>query len=54
MLKPPLVAWHISTKEKGGRLDKVLSLEGPSLIVTTHLEMEVAYTFYNAIDTLCL
>jgi hypothetical protein len=54
MLKPPLVAWHISIKEKGGRPDKVPSLEKPSPTMTTHFEMEAPCTLYNAINILCL
>jgi hypothetical protein len=44
----------ILTKERGGKLDKIPSLEKPSLAITAHLEMEAVCALYNVIDTLCL
>jgi len=48
------LAWSISTKEKGGKPNKIPSLEEPSLALTTRLEMEAVCTLYNAINTLYL
>ncbi len=44
----------MSTKERGSKPDKTPSLEKPLPIITTHLEMEVAFALHKAIDTLYL
>jgi hypothetical protein len=41
-------AMSISTKERGGKLDKSTSLKELSPAITVHLEMEVARTFCKA------
>jgi hypothetical protein len=44
----------MSTKERGGKLDKTPSLEEPSPTITTHLKMEAACALCKAIDTLSI
>jgi hypothetical protein len=44
----------MSTKERGGKLDKTLSLKKPCLAIIAHLEMEATYAFNNVTNTLYL
>jgi hypothetical protein len=52
--RAPLVTRSISKKERKGKLEKVISLEKPSLATTKHFKIKVAYVFCKVIDTLCL
>ncbi len=53
-MKPPLVEWSISIKERGNKPNKIPSLEKPFPIVTTSFDMEVACVIYKVIDTFYL
>jgi hypothetical protein len=50
----PLVARNILDNKRGRTPERTLSLEKPSLRITTHLEIEAACTHFNTIDTFCL
>jgi hypothetical protein len=54
VLEPPLVARNISNRERGGPLERTLSLEEPSPTTIACLKIEFACAFCNAIDTLYL
>jgi hypothetical protein len=47
---PPIVKNRLN-KERGGTLERMLSLDKPSPIITTHLKIKVVYAPYNATDT---
>jgi len=49
-----LVARSISNKEKGGTLEKTLSLEEPSHIGTSHLEIKATCICSIVTNTRCL
>jgi len=49
-----LVARSISNKERGETLEKTLTLEEPSHIRTSHLEIKSTCICYNVTNTLCL
>jgi hypothetical protein len=53
-LNLPLVARNISTKERGDKSNKTPTLEEPSIVVTTRLEIATTCTFCSGIDILCL
>jgi len=49
---PPSIVKIILNKERGGTLERMPSLDEPSPIITIHSKINVAYTPYNATDTL--
>jgi hypothetical protein len=49
---PPPIVKNILNKERGGTLERMPSLDEPSPIITTHLQIKVVYARYNAINTL--
>jgi hypothetical protein len=52
--EPPLVMRSILDKERGQTFERMLSLEEPSLTITTRFDIEIACTHCNTTNTLCL
>jgi hypothetical protein len=51
---PPPITKNTLNKERGGTLERMLSLDKPSPIIITHLKIKVVYACYNATNTLCM
>jgi len=52
--RAPSVTKSISKKERKGKIERVVSLEKPSLTTIKHFKIEVACVICKVINTLCL